>query len=259
MSVEADIASHQILSKRQHVLERLLHEPSTKPELVEALPCSRSTVDRALEELLEIDCVERTAPNSSQYCATTLGELMLQTHQEYLERLQQFQEVRPILTELPSDAPISEDIILGADVYRSVHSPDIAFRPGQRLMQDATKMVGIAPVVFREFFEEYIGRLNQGSFEFEVIIESELFELINQEYRDDFDTLTEFSSVSVYRTDESLPYGLWVMDRPSSDTAGITFYNEGGVPGAIVNDSDDAVEWATEQYTQYKERASQVV
>ncbi|QKY19664.1 HTH domain-containing protein [Halolamina sp. CBA1230] len=259
MAVEADITAHQILSKRQQVLEQLLNEPQTKPELVEALPCSRSTVDRAIEELQEIGCVERTAPNSSLYRGTTLGELMLQTHQEYLGRLQQYEEARPILTELPDDAPIGEDIIRDADVYRSVKSPDIAFRPGQRLMQDATKMVGTAPVVYREFFEEYIDRLNQGSFEFEVIIESEVLELIEQEYSDEFDALTNFDAVTVYRTYESFPYGLWVMDRPDSDTAGITFYNEGGVPGAIVNDSDDAVEWAAEQYAQYKHAASKIV
>ena len=259
MAVEADITAHQILSKRQEVLEQLLNEPHTKPELVEALPCSRSTVDRAIEELREIKCVERTAPNSSQYRGTTLGELMLQTHQEYLGRLQQYEEVRPILTELPSDAPMSEDIIRGADVYRSVRTPDIAFRPGQELKQEATKMIGTAPVIYREYFDEITNQLNQRSFEFEVIIEAPLLESVQKQYSEEFDTLTEFDSVSIYRTDEPLPYGLWVMDLPSSDTAGITFYNEGGVPGTIVNDSDDAVEWATEQYDQYKEAAEKII
>jgi hypothetical protein len=92
-----------------------------------------------------------------------------------------------------------------------------------------------------------------------VIIESPLLDSITQQYSDEFDALTEFDSVTIYRTDEPLHYGLWVMDLPSSDTAGITFYNEGGVPGTIVNDSDDAVEWATQQYDQYKEAATKIV
>lgn len=259
MAIEADITPHQILSKRQEVLEQLLHEPHTKPELVAALPCSRSTVDRAIEELQKIECVERTAPNSSQYRGTTLGELMLQTHQEYLDRLQQYEKVKPILTELPSDAPIGEDIIRGADIYRSVRTPDIAFRPSQELKQEATKMIGTAPVIYREYFDEITTQLNQRSFEFEVIIEAPLLESVQKQYSDEFDRLTEFDSVNIYRTEESIPYGLWVMDLPSSDTAGITFYNEGGVPGSIVNDSEDAVEWVTEQYDQYKQAARKIV
>ncbi|MFW5950063.1 MAG: helix-turn-helix transcriptional regulator [archaeon] len=259
MSVEADITPREILYKRHQVLERLLNEPHTKPELVDALPCSRSTVDRAVGELLEIDCVERTAPNSSQYRGTTLGELMLQTHQEYLGRLQKYQEVRPILTELPSDAPLSDDIIRGADVYRSVRSPDIAFRPGKELKQDATKVIGTAPVVYGEYFEEITNLQKQDPFEFEVIIQSALMESIHEHYSEEFNTLTDFDSVTVYQTEEPLHYGLWVMELPSTDTAGITFYNEGGVPGTIVNDSDDAVEWATEQYNLYKQAASKVV
>jgi predicted transcriptional regulator len=259
MSVEAEATPRQVLSKRHRVLKLLLNDPATKPELVDALPSSRSTVDRAIEELQNIDCVEPTAPNSSQYRGTTLGELMLQTHEEYLDKLQQYEEVRPILTALPADAPISEDIIRGADVYRSVRTPDIAFQPGQELKQEATKMIGTAPVVYGEYFEEITDRLNQGSFEFEVIIESPLLDSITQQYTNEFDALTEFDSVTIYRTDEPLHYGLWVMDLPSSDTAGITFYNEGGVPGTIVNDSDDAVEWATQQYDQYKQAATKIV
>lgn len=259
MSVEVDVALHEILSKRHQVLELLLEHPRTKPELVETLPCSRSTIDRAIEDLQEIDCVEPTAPNSSQYHATTYGELLLQTHQEYLDRLQDFQEVRPILTELPADAPISEAIINGADVYRSVRSPDIAFRPGKELKQDASKMIGTAPVIYGEYFEEITNRLKQGAFEFEVILEAPLLDSIHQHYSDEFDTLTAFDAVSIYQTEEPLHYGLWIMDLPSSDTAGITFYNDGGVPGTIVNDSDDALEWATQQYTQYKQTAEKIV
>lgn len=248
----------RLLLKRAQTLDVLLTDPHTKPELVDALDCSRSTVDRAIDDLLEIDCIERTEPNDSQYHATILGELMLQRHRDYLDGLQQLQDVRPILTELPADAPLSEAIIRDADVYRSVHTPDIAFRPGQELLADATKLVGTAPVVYREYFEGIIDRLNQGSFEFEVVMESSLFDTINQHYAAEFDTLTEFDSVQVYETDTSIPYGLWVMDHPATDTAGITFYNEGGGPGAIVNESTDAINWATEQYIHYKQHATEI-
>lgn len=258
MSAEATKNPRQILSNRHRVLELLLEEAHSRPELVDSLGCSRSTVDRAVEELLAIDCIERTAPNGSQYRGTSLGELMLQTHQEYLDELQHLEEVRPILAELPSEAPLSEQIIRDADVYRSVHSPDVAFRPGQELLQDATKMVGTAPVVYREYFEEFIDRLNQAPLEFEVLMEPSVVETIIQHYQDEFETLTEFDSVRVYQSDRTLPYGLWFMELPSSTAAGITFYNEGGVPGAIVNDSDEAVEWAIEQYNQFKEGATEI-
>ncbi|WP_336037318.1 helix-turn-helix transcriptional regulator [Halobacterium yunchengense] len=248
-----------VLLNRFETLDVLLTGPHSKPELVDELDCSRSTVDRAVDDLLELDCIERTAPNGSQYRATTLGELLYRSHQDYHDRITQLQAVRPILTELPSDAPVSEAIVLDADVYRSVQTPDIAFRPAQELLPDATKMVGTAPVVYREYFEVFLDRLDEGPFEFEVVLESSLFETIDRHYREEFDALTAYDSVRVYETETSIPYGLWVMDRPGTQTAGITFYNEGGVPGAIVNDTDDAVEWATDQYTEYRQHATRIV
>lgn len=252
MAAKNERNPREVLSKRYEILELLLTDSYSKPELVDELSCSRSTVDRAVTELLDIECIERTRPNASRYSATTLGELMFQTHREYRDNVQDLQAVAPILTELPSDAPLSDAFIRNAESHRSVRSPDIAFRPAQELLPDATKMIGTAPVVYREYFEVLNQRCAQGSFELEIVMESRLMESITQNYSAEFETLTGFDETSIYQTDESIPYGLWIMELPSSSVAGITFYNEGGIPGTIVNKSTDAVDWATTQYAGFK-------
>ncbi|ELZ49985.1 hypothetical protein C464_03362 [Halorubrum coriense DSM 10284] len=255
MVAATDRDPRRVLSKRHDTIELLLDDAYSKPELVEELGCSRSTVDRAVNELLETGCIERTRRNASRYSATTLGGLMFQAHRTYRETVDDLQSAAPVLTTMPADAPISSAIIRDAEIHRSVRTPDIAFRPAQELLPDATRMIGTAPVVYREYFQVLNRRCDRGSFELEIVMESDLSDSVAENYSAEFETLTGFDSTTVYRTDESVPYGLWVMELPESAVAGITFYNEGGVPGTIVNESADAVEWATERYAEFKRTA----
>ena len=62
----------------------------------------------------------------------------------------------------------------------------------------------------------------------------------------------------MYATDEQLPYALWVMETPDGTCAGITAYEDGGVRGVLMNDSEAAVTWAQGQYDAYRERARPV-
>jgi len=258
MSDETVVELRRVLSKRHHILELLLEDTYTKPALVKELDHSRSTIDRAIDDLLDLECIERTESRRSVYRGTTFGRLVLQSHREYLNRTNQLQKTSPILTALPSDVTLSWDFLSGAQVYSSKRAPDIAFKPAQELLPDAQKMVGTAPVVFGEYIDVLTNRLRAGGFEMELVIQTSLLETIYQTHSDKFDSLSGFASASLYQTGEQIPYGLWVMDLPSSSICGITFYKEGTVTGTIVNESNDAIDWATEQYDRYKRNATKM-
>ncbi|MFC6726607.1 hypothetical protein ACFQE1_20005, partial [Halobium palmae] len=63
-----------VLAKRAPVLRTLADESARKPSLVDRLDCSRSTVDRAVADLIEIGFVSE---EGGRYAATTAGRLAL--------------------------------------------------------------------------------------------------------------------------------------------------------------------------------------
>ena len=74
----------EIIAKRRSVLKVLNDEPLWKPELDEQLDVSRSTINRAVNELAEIGLIERI---ENGYTSTMAGELGLDLHTEYVKYL----------------------------------------------------------------------------------------------------------------------------------------------------------------------------
>ncbi|WP_134670462.1 helix-turn-helix transcriptional regulator [Halorussus marinus] len=244
-----------ILSKRYRLVEALSGEAKTKPELVDELESSRSTINRAIDELLNIECVEPTQPAGQKFQLTMAGQAALQFHCDYREETERVQANTALLN-IPPAGSLDKAFLNDADVYSSVRTPDIAHQPGTELLGEATRMIGTAPVVQSEYFSYFRERLQEGRFELELVLESSLVQAIEQNYMDEFSALMEFDAVNTYVSDESLPYALWVIEQESSEYAGTTLYEDGGLKGTIVNDTDAATAWARDQYTGYREAAS---
>ncbi|WP_408957565.1 helix-turn-helix transcriptional regulator [Natrinema sp. 74] len=244
-----------ILSKRYWLVEALSEKPKTKPELVDELESSRSTINRAIDELLDVGCVEPMQPTRQQFQLTMAGQAALQFHRDYRAETERIQTNTALLNTLPADS-LDKAFLAEADVYSSVRTPDIAHQPGTEPLEEANRMIGTAPVVQREYFDNFMGRLQEGGFELELILESSLVEAIEQSYEDEFAALMGFDTVIAYVTEEPLPYALWVIEQTTSEYAGITLYEDGGLKGTIVNDTDTAIAWTRNQYAEYREAAS---
>jgi DNA-binding IclR family transcriptional regulator len=64
---EDGLALRDVLNKWSNVLRYLSEMSARKPELVDESSISRSTVDRAIRDLIEVDCVTET---EGRYTAT---------------------------------------------------------------------------------------------------------------------------------------------------------------------------------------------
>lgn len=247
----------EVLAKRYWLIEAFSEEPKTKPELVDELGYSRSTINRAIDELLDVECVEPAQPAGRQFQLTMAGQAALQLHRDYRTETERVQTNTALLNTVPSDS-LDKAFLDDADVYSSTRTPDIAHQPGTELLEEATRMIGTAPVVQHDYFDNFMGRLQEGGFELELIIESSLIEAIERSYADKFAALMEFDTVNAYVTEESLPYALWLTEQDTSEYAGITLYEDGGLKGTIVNDTDTATAWTRNQYMTYRETASEI-
>lgn len=246
-----------VLSKRYWIVEALTERSKTKSELVDELEYSRSTINRAIDELLDVECVEPVRPAGHQFQLTMAGEAAFQLHRDYRTETERIQTNSKLLNSLPADS-LDTSFLEDAEVYSSVRTPEIAHQPGTELLEEANRMIGTAPVVQGEYFDNFKRRLQEGGLELELIIESDLVEAMQQSYEDEFAALIDFDTVNVYIFDKSLPYALWLTEQETSEYAGVTVYEDGGLKGTIVNDTDAATAWTRNQLTEYREAASKI-
>lgn len=247
-----------IFAKRYEIVASLTEGAKTKPELVEELDHSRSTINRAIDELLDVGCVEPTETAGRRFGLTVSGKIAFQLHREYRIDTNRLKTNSDLLNAIPSGEPLDKAFLSDAEVHSSAHTPDTAIRPGIELLKESDKMIGTAPVVQQGYFEALSEKLHEGDFELELVIESDLHDTIKQNYGKEFDVLADFDAVEVYVTAELPPYALWLTESPHSVDVGITIYDEGGVKGTIVNDTDSAISWVRGQYAQYRESSSRI-
>lgn len=245
----------QVLEHRSSVLASLISSPARKPELVDALDSSRSTVDRAIDELVSAGCVYK---EGRKYIPTTAGRLAFEKYEEYEETTNAISETTAFVNSLPEDAPLDTALLKGSSVTMSSdHAPDQALASSTDLFKRSTRMRGLAPVVL-SFYPSYIAdQLALGDLTVEIIASPDVLGAIPS--LPDFGSvsLAEAEELQLYESDQELPYALWLMDTPESSYAGITAYNKGGVAGVLINDSQAAVEWAEAEYERYRSAASE--
>lgn len=245
-----------VLENRYGILQYLATTSATKPEMVEALETSRSTVDRAVSDLTEIDCITL---DNGRYTATTVGHLALQEHARYRTTTEAIRGTGELINYLSDDAPLDTRMLDGAAVTMAEeHAPEQALAPSIDLFEQANRLRGLAPVVLGFYPRLIANRLANSDLTVEIVAEPDVLTTLPDVPTLGENSLSEMGGVTLYETDVELPYALWLMDTPKKTYAGLTAYDSNGVVGALINDADAAVQWATDQYQEYRAGASQV-
>lgn len=245
-----------LLARRVAVLEAVLETPRTRPELVEALDISRSTVDRAVRELEGMDLVER---QGSTYRASVVGRL---AHEEYAElraELLALEEVAPLLAVLPPDAPLSIDVLHGADVV--VAREPAPHVPGSRLpefIRGAEHLRNLSMAYTNPETSEALADVLAEGGTAEVVIEADLYQYLAEDAAVDTDRLLGADGVTVGVV-EALPFGMIVADRPSGREVCLAVYDsDRTLEGILVNDTEAALAWADRVWERYSTAAEAV-
>jgi len=251
--VEDGSSFRDVIDKRCDVLRYLIETSARKPELVNELPISRSTVDRAIRDLIAVNCV---IEDGGEYTATKTGRLALTEYERYSSVTDSIQRSASLLNHLPKSSDVDPALLEGASVtLAEPHAPDQALVPTTRLVENATLMKGLAPVVRKSYLTTISAQFEREAFEAEIVADVDVISALSDISTTPIEPFVRNDSLSLYRTDVALPYALWIMEAPTGDHAGITVYNSGGVAGTIVNNAADAVKWARETYQEYRKQA----
>ena len=244
------------LEKRYGILAALHTQPQSKPELVDSIGPSRSTIDRGIRELEDLNCIQRI---DSRYHLTSLGELSYNEYQKYANVMGDIYRASTILDALPDDSIIESEFLHGANIHMADPSlPESALQPSIDQLEITDRMVGLAPValsLYTGLIEDFV---NENGLQTEIIIRQSTLDSLIEFYQDSLEQMTRNENLTFCVTQEDLPYALWIMEQGESAISGITVYENGGVQGVIMNDTAEAISWAHTEYQRYRSNATQV-
>lgn len=247
-----------VLRKRSDVLTALSTERLDKPALCDAVGVSRSTVDRAIADLVETGLVREA---DGRYEATHAGQLGLETYREYRDVTDTLGAAEPLLDALPDDAPVGTDLLDGGTVTDTDPSlPEAALTEVLERLPDAETLRGFAPVVKTNYVSMLQDAVVDEGLSVEIVVQADTLDSL-QTITAARPAVAEFfavDAVDVFTTDEELPYALWLLDGPALEHAGITVHDGGAVVGVLSNDDPDVVATYHDQYESVRERASRL-
>jgi hypothetical protein len=243
-----------VLSKRDECLRTLRTGVWTKPELVAELDVARSTVDRAIRELEVVSCIE---PVDGGYRATPTGRLALGEYDEYVEATSSVANASSYLGRLPSDAPVDSAIVRGASItLAEPHAPEVALEPCIDLLDRATSLQALVPVALSVLPRRLLPHVDGDDLTVELVAQANVIESLPALDGGGGGRFLAHDAVTVHSTDAALPYLLWVIETTGTEVAGITACTDGRVDGILVNEREQAVRWARDEYAAYRERAT---
>ncbi|MFC4449565.1 helix-turn-helix transcriptional regulator [Halorussus aquaticus] len=243
-----------VLHKRSDILDAVADRPRTKPELIDIVDKSRSTIDRGVDDLESVDCIER---RNGAYHPTTKGRLALAEYADFTEITNRLETAGEILNHLSSENPISRVFLEDVTIHSAnPHVPGAALEERNELLRSSTRMIGLTPTALCSFPDTLAEVVRDQSITIEIVVEEAVFESLSEVKSDRITALVAHDDVTFYTFEGTLPYALWVMEQEDDTYAGITVYENGGVQGVLINDTTEAVAWAERVYQKYRTRAN---
>ncbi|NHX36282.1 MULTISPECIES: LamG-like jellyroll fold domain-containing protein [Halolamina] len=233
-----------VAQRRSTILDYLRDGPLDKRDLLDRVAASRSTIDRAIEELIDHEMVREV---SGGYETTLVGVLALERAREFERDADAIATTAPALTPLWKESDVAVEFLRGADVSL------VAAADGVRLlaalgsaMRTADEIRAVLPRIARpEQLETLYARASAGG-ETDIVVSQSLFETLSSRFPEWLRAvaLGENGSVSV----GTVPgYALVVCRAGDEREAFLLTYDDGRLHAVLRNDGAAAA-WAEERF-----------
>lgn len=248
----------RLLERRGEFLRCLESSPRQKPDVVEALDWSRSTVDRALRELEQAGFVERTGEG---YATTLAGQLAARTYDEFIETVDNIHVASPLIETLPRDSSVSIPLEVFAGVERVSAGDHTSFEVPAVLrsaIESAHQLTVLMPVRADPLLLGLCqSRVVEDGLDLDLIIGPDLHETLQQRFPGTLGELVEHGQLM--RAERSPPCSLFLVERPSGDNEAIAIAYDGDIRSGIFrNDTAVALESARDYVNSIIETATAV-
>jgi predicted transcriptional regulator len=242
----------EVLGRRHRLLSRLADGPADKPTLVQDLPVARSTVDRGIRDLEEVDCVERV---DGEFRASAAGRGALDAFEGYADATDGVAEAACLLAYLPAGVTLPPRVLADADVQVAEdHAPERVIAPVGRAARTADRVRGTAPVLYSRYLDTLHASVTDGV-EFEAVVGRRVAESANEIDPERAGRIRESDHYESYVTDAEMPYALMLTETDGEWTLFVVVYDAGAPRGVVVNESDAAVAWGQERFRAIRDAA----
>jgi len=251
-SAALDLAD--VLLKRCECLRALSVQPQAKRELVESLDTPRSTLDDIVRDLEDADLVEY---HGGKWRPTVLGQCTLSHHTRYKNGLKSLTDAAPVINELPRETPVDRHFLIDADVHVATPPvPDEVIQVLLDAVEPATHVRGVTALAMAGHADSFYRHATTGSdAQLDLVLRPAMFERLRTLNPNQTETTMADENTTLYRGDIDIAFSLWIADEKH---AGIIVYADQAIQGVIVNDTDDALDWASDQYNRIEKDATPV-
>jgi predicted transcriptional regulator len=242
--------------KRAGFLTALSSGPIPKRRLGDELDVSRSTVYKAVRELHEYELVERTEDGLA---LTLAGRILESEYGAFRTVADDVRRTRELPSILPADSKISTALIEDATViFAERHAPNHPLQYFEELVENADRVRGISPVALPQYVELFHDRATTDGMTVELVLERPVVEYLVTDYSEQLDEALASEHVSIWELDDTLPFGLIVVEG-GIDSVGVVVYDDRGeLRGLITNDTPAAMAWGKDVFDSYHERSTLV-
>lgn len=245
-----------LVLQRREFLASVRAGEAHKRDLIDRLDHSRSTVDRALADLLEAELVDRLTDGS--FTLTQRGRLLLEETQETLDTVAGIEAAGAIASHLSTEEPVPPWVFAQADV-RVATGPDpladsAILRDG---IEEATRLRAFSiadhdPSLIRTAYRQSV---LAESLSFEAVFTRAMIEQLLDSYPELFENSRGVEHAGVYFVD-SLPFGMFILEDASTRRLVFPIHDDQGVyRGLTVTTDARAIDWAESVFAAYRENA----
>ena len=227
-----------IVERRLDFLERLVEEPLRKHELVDELGHSRSTVNRAIDEL---EAAGFVAHETDGYRTTLTGRLLAQSYRRFLTVAADVDAASDALTPLGPGIDLDPIALRGAETYRAA-APD-PYRPLERIddvLIDTNAVAVALPALPYPRLLDRCRRTAAAGGTVGLVLTDRTYRHACERYADTLAGLARRDDVSVSTIGE-VDVGILVADGTAIL---LVFDDDGGLHGIAESTDSEAVTWA---------------
>lgn len=221
----------RLLFRREAFLTRLTEAPAEKPELIDDLDVSRSTVDRAVKELRTEGLVER---RDAGFTLTHYGEISLRCYKQFVRGVRTVRRSRASLEQLPPSIDIPPAFFRDGMVLSAREEDDR--EPGEFLhvlFEEADELWTVTDSPHFEFVSLVHRRVVTEGLRFNLIHSIDMVERLKLHYPDRLESTLRSGNLDLYASDAVPPFGL-IKAPGEEDTVVLILYGEKGEIETVV-------------------------
>lgn len=243
-----------VLNTRRDLLVKLRGGITNKRELTGKLQYSRPTIDRAFRNLEDLGII---SSDGTDYELTLFGMLVTDEFEKSWSAVEQFISVREFLMRISPHQDIPLELVNSGTIYPSEpRAPAEPFHQVVDLLEGSQQFLAILSVLKPEYIQCFHEAITQHGISGSLIFHNIVLDTLYSNYRNELTDLLNSKRCALEVTNQSSPFNLIIVDE---EVLWAGFYGPtGGLHGAIVNSSEDMIQWGLTFFESFRDRSEQV-